>query len=282
MNSPRDFETISSGSSKETERVRLPMMLLFCCAAVFAAIPGTSLSQDVARYLQDGDDMALRQHDNRKALELYQKAEALEPGNYAVAWRLSRVHVDLAEHLPTQTDEQQDAQLAMYEKSLQYAEKAVKVNPGGMMGYLRRAIAKGRIALFKGVFSAIGLVKDVKADVEKAIRLNNEDKHHLGIAHYLLGRTHAKVCEKPYLLRLPLGLGWGDRDIAAEEYEQAISLDPNFIMFRLDAAKNYIEMDEFEKARGHLKKIQQMALVDEDDQQFKKEAVKLLSDIKDE
>ena len=104
----------------------------------------------------------------------------------------------------------------------------------------------------------------------------------MDILEYLLGRTHDKICEKPYLLRLPLGLGWGDRDVAASSYEKAISCNPNFIMFRLDAAKNYIEMDEYQKAREHLQKIQQLPLYDEDDQQFKKEAVRLLAQIKDE
>jgi FimV-like protein len=259
-----------------------PFIRISLLAALALGLSAALHAQDLTTLLQDGDIQSQQKHDNRKALEIYQKAEALEANNYKVVWRLSRTYVDIAEHLPATTDEQKDAQLAMYEKSLAYAEKAVKANPGGMMGYLRRAVAKGRIALFKGVFSAIGLVKDVKADVEKAIKLNDEDRHHLGIAYYLLGRTHDKICEKPYLVRLPLGLGWGDRDVAAESYEKAIACNPNFIMFRLDAAKNYIEMDEYQKARDHLQKIQQLALYDEDDQQFKKEAVRLLTQIKDE
>ena len=253
----------------------------FVVAAAMVAFCLNAQSQDISKLLQEGDVYALQQHDNSKALSSYLKAEALDPGSYQVNWRLSRVTIDIAEHLPADTDEQKDAQLAMYEKALQYAEKAVKINPNGMMGYLRRAISKGRIALFKGVFKAIGLVKDVKRDIEKAILLNDEDNHHLGIAHYLLGRTHDKVCDKPYLVRLPLGLGWGDRDEAAAEYEKAITLDPGFIMFRLDAAKNYIEMDEFQKAKEHLYKIQHLPLVDEDDGQFKKEAAKLIDQIKD-
>jgi len=65
-------------------------------------------------------------------------------------------------------------------------------------------------------------------------------------------------------------------------FEQAIALRPSFIMYRLDAAKAYIEEDEFDKAREQLTKIATLGKEDEDDDQFKKEAAELLEKIKDE
>lgn len=257
---------------------------IIAAIVLFAALLAPTLvrAQDVAAYLAEGDNLAEKLYNNSGALNAYRKAEALEPNNYTVLWRISRAYVDIAEHMPAASDNQKDEQLAVYTKALDYANKAVKANPSGMMGYLRRAIANGRVALFKGVFSVVGLVKDVRTDLEKAIALNNEDKHHAGIAHYVLGRTHAKVCEKPYLVRLPLGLGWGDRDVAAREFETAIRLSPNFIMFRLDAARNYVELEEYGKARAHLAAIATLQLRDEDDQHFKKEASALLNSIANE
>ena len=247
--------------------------------ALLLALGAACHAQDVKSLIAEGDRAAEQRFDNRKGLELYQKAEALEPKNAAVLWRISRACVDIAEHLPAATDTQKDEQLATYAKSLDYANRAIQASPGNMMGYLRRAISNGRIALFKGVFSVIGLVKDVKADLEKAITLNNENKQALAVAHYVLGRTHAKVCEKAYLVRLPLGLGWGDRDVAAKEFDQAIALNPSFIMFRLDAARNLVELDDFQKARDLLKMIPQLPVQDEDDEQFKREAASLLMEI---
>jgi tetratricopeptide (TPR) repeat protein len=236
-------------------------------------------AQDVKSLLAEGDRLVEQKFDNRKGLELYQKAETLEPKNYAVLWRMSRAYVDIAEHLPAATDKQKDEQLAMYSKALDYANRTIQASPGNMMGYLRRAIANGRVALFKGIFSVIGLVKDVKADVEKAISLNNENKQALAVAHFVLGRTHAKVCEKGYMLRLPLGLGWGDRDVATKEFDQAIAINPSYIMFRLEAARNLIEEDEYQKAREHLLKIASLPVQDEDDEQCKKDAIALLKEI---
>jgi tetratricopeptide (TPR) repeat protein len=280
MNAPYKYATKSGEcrtviSRHATWRFKVLAFALLCyCGSA------SLKAQNVQQLIAEGDVLAEKKFDNRKALEIYKKAETLDPKNYAVLWRISRALVDISEHLPAGTDEQKKEQMSGYQASLDYAEKAVKANPSGMMGYLRRGISNGRVALSKGVFSQIGLIKSVKADVEKAIQLHNEDNHQLAVAHYIMARAHAKVCEKPYLVRLPLGLGWGDRKTAAAEYEKAISLNPDFVMFRLDAARNYVEMDEYQKAKEHLYKIPKTGIYDEDDAQFKKDAAALLQDIK--
>ena len=97
----------------------------------------------------------------------------------------------------------------------------LKLGPDQSITYVRRAIANGRIALFEGIFSAIGSVNDVKDDCEKAIQLGNGGNYVQALAHYVLGRGHLKVCEKAYLVRLPLGLGWGDTEEAVRHLETA-------------------------------------------------------------
>jgi FimV-like protein len=71
-------------------------------------------------------------------------------------------------------------------------------------------------------------------------------------------------------------------DDAVKNYEKAIELRPSFIMYRLDCARAYIEMDEYGKAREHLTKIASLPKEDEDDDVFRKEATELLEKIKDE
>ena len=70
-------------------------------------------------------------------------------------------------------------------------------------------------------------------------------------------------------------------DDAIKNYEKSIELRPNFIMYRLDCARAYVEMDEFKKAREHLVKIASLPKEDEDDDVFRKEASELLDKIKD-
>lgn len=227
-------------------------------------------------------DKYVTEFNNPKTLEVIEQADKNFPNNWEVYWRKSRVLVDIAEHLPANTDKQKDEQEAMFKKAFDYADKSVKLAPDKSITYIRRAIAGGKLALFEGVFSAIGTVNDVKKDCEKAIQLGNGGNQVQALAHYVLGRTHAKVCEKSYLVRLPIGLGWGDIDEAIRQFNLAINLRPNFRMFYLDLGKAYIEEDEYEKAREVLKKIEKAPKADEDDDKVLSEAKKLLNDIKDE
>jgi FimV-like protein len=243
-------------------------------AAVLTEDDSTHVSQLIAQ----GNEFSEKVFDNQKALEKYDEALALSPNDYEILWRLSRTYVDIGEHLPKSNDAEKQKQLECYEKSLDFAKKAITANPKGAMGYTREAIANGRIALFRGIWESLDLVKKTKADCEKAIALDSTGPG----AYYVLGRTNAKVCEKPKFIRWPLGIGWANMDDAVKNYEKAIELRPSFIMYRLDCARAYVEMDEYGKAREHLTKIASLPKEDEDDDVFRKEAAELLEKIKDE
>jgi len=247
---------------------------------LFFFFSALAFSQSVNDLIKEGDNYSTKQFNNQKALEVLLKADKLEANNPEVLWRISRSYVDIAEHMPSSSDEQKDAQLAKYQLALDYADKAIKADPNASVNYLRRSIAKGRIALFKGVFKVIGLVNDVKKDCEKAIKLGNGGNDVQASSHYVLGRSHAKVCEKPYLVRLPLGLGWGDMNTSFAEFKKAIELRPNFRMYHLDYAKALIEEEDFKKAKEELYKIPYIKEVDEDDDLYLAESKKILETIK--
>ncbi|HMN48371.1 MAG TPA: tetratricopeptide repeat protein [Ignavibacteriaceae bacterium] len=260
------------------------MKKIFLLSSIFLiAIMGTRISfaQSVGDLIKQGDKY-VEEFNDQKALDTYLQADKLSPNNWEIYWRISRSYIDIGEHLPDKTSAQKDEQEKMYKKSLEYADKAVKLAPGEAITYVRRAIANGRIALFQGVFSAIGTVKDVKADCEKAIQLGNGGNYVQALAHYVLGRTHLKVCEKAYLLRLPLGLGWGDTGEAVKLLETANKLKPNFRMFLYELAKAYVEEDEYDKAKATLKLVEKAPVADEDDNQVLADAKKLYEKIKDE
>lgn len=233
--------------------------------------------ETVSAIIAVGDSFSTKAFENQKALEAFMKAYGMEPNNYEVLWRVSRTYVDIGEHQPAATKEDKIKQLETYQKALDFAELAVKANPNEAMGYTRRAIANGRVALFKGVWDSIDLVKQVKGDCEKAIQLDKDNP----AAYYVLARTHAKLCEKPKVIRWPLGLSWANYEDARANFEKAIAIRPTFIMYRLDAARTYAELDEYEKAKEQLTRIAALPTEDEDDNQFRKEAKDLLEKIKD-
>ncbi|MDT3695600.1 MAG: tetratricopeptide repeat protein [Ignavibacterium sp.] len=253
-------------------------LLFFLFLIVIGATVITS-AQTVDELLSEGDGY-VEKFDNPNALETYLKAEKIAPNNWEVLWRISRAYVDIGEKMPDKTDAQKDEREKTYKKALEYADKSVKLAPGQSITYVRRAIANGRIALFEGVFSAIGTVKDVKADCEKAIQLGTGGNYVQALAHYVLGRTHLKVCEKAYLVRLPLGLGWGDTEEAVRLLETAVKLKPNFRMFLYELAKAYIEEDEYDKAKETLKKVEKAPKAHEDDDQVLNDAKNLYEKIK--
>ena len=239
------------------------------------------LAQSVDELIKQGDELATKDFDNQEALEKFQKADKLSPNNWEIYWRMSRTYSDIAEKMPSSTGAQKDAQLEKYQKSFEYADKAVKLAPDKSVTYVRRAVTNGRIALFKGIFSAIGLVKDVKEDAEKAIKYGNGGKEVQALAHYVLGRAHLKVCDKGYLVRLPLGLGWGDMKVSIAELNKAVELRPNFRMFHLDLARAYVKEDEYQKAKEHLYKIPYIPVANQEDEKYLSESKKLLGEIKD-
>jgi tetratricopeptide (TPR) repeat protein len=218
----------------------------------------------------------------QESLKLLLEAEKRDSANFQTLQRISRVYVHIGENLPEDTPELEERQEEYYNKALTYAEKAIKLAPGKSINYLRRAIANGKIALFKGVFTVAGVVNKVREDAEKSIALNTGSKAVIASSHYVLGRTHAKISEKWKPARSVLGLGWADIDSALVHFQKAIDMRPGYIMYYIDYAKALIEEDEYEKAREMLNKVAKCEEQDQQDAQRKKEAIALLKEIENE
>lgn len=258
------------------------VQILITISFLFITVFSVTKAQTLEELIQTGDQY-YNEFNNEKALEIFKTANKLYPQNWEVLWRLSRTYTDIGEHMPTATDDQLDEQLATYELAAAYADSSVTLAPDQSAAYLRRAIAKGRMALFKGVFTGgIGLANDVRDDCLKAISLGNGGDFIQAICQYVYGRSHAKVSEKWAPARAVLGLGWADIDSAFMHYKKAIELDSSYTMIYVDYALALIEEDEYEEARKMLNKALECPIRDEDDKQRKAEAKALLEEIKDE
>jgi tetratricopeptide (TPR) repeat protein len=247
---------------------------------IFLLITVTNRAQPVDSLINQGDKYT-EEFNNEKALDSYLKADKLSPDNWQILWRISRAYVNIGVHMPSSNGDQEDAQLAEFEKALNYSERSVKLAKDESVVYVRRAVVNGRIALFKGVFTVGGIVNKVKEDCEKAIKIGNGDTYTQALAHYVLGRTHAKVSEKWAPARAILGLGWADKDTALSELKKAVNLYPNFRMFYLELGKAYLGDDEYDKAKFYLNKVLESPKKDEDDDQVLAEARQLLKDLND-
>ena len=238
-----------------------------------------SLNAQVSDLILQADNEALKLFDNKKALATLEAALKVEPNNAEILWRISRAYVDIGEHLPSNNENQKEQQLKYYQNSLSFANRAIANSSNNKIlksnSLTRRAISNGRVALFKGIWESLDLVKNVKDDCLEAIKLDNQNE----AAFYVLARTHAKVCEKSKFIRIPLGLGWANLDESIKYFKKAIELRPNFMMYRLDYARTLIETENFYEAKIQLLKIPTLPFEDEDDEKHKKESAELLKKI---
>ncbi len=147
-------------------------------------------------------------------------------------WRMSRVEIFRGDDLKEKSEQEK-----AYQQSLAFAEEALKKNPDSAIAHIRKASALGKIALFKGVLEAKEFVKQVRDEAQKALDLKPTDPETLGLAHYVLGRTHLKLTDTPQVIRKPLGLGFGNLKEAEANLLKAVELVPNVPMFWLEVAK---------------------------------------------
>ena len=243
--------------------MKLKLALLF---VFMICLAGAAVSSDVPALIADGDSL-YHLFDNSGAEAKYVAALDLEPENAEILWRLSRAMVDIGEHLPEAEQE------AYFTAGLDYADKTIAADAENPEGHLRRAIALGKIALFKGVFKSISLVKQVKASLETCLSLDPEEP----TAHFVLARTHQKLTEKPKFALKILGLSWADKEISKKEYLRAIELDDTFIMYRYNYAKLLIEMGAHSEAKTELERVMELPIRDEDDADLKEKADAILS-----
>ncbi len=255
-------------------RHRLTFLLLLAGFSFLSAAPTDTAH--VQSLLREGDSLTNR-YENAMALEKYLSAFRLDSTNAEILWRISRAYIDIGEHLPIGTEAQKARQLSTYETAESYADRAVRADRKNSMAFTRRAIANGRIALFRGIWESLSLVKATRADIDTALALDPGND----VALYIMGRIHAKVTEKPRILRWPLGLGWANIEDGILFYEKAIALKPEYIMYRLDCARAYVEDGRYEMARKHLSTIERLSNSDEDDDQFRKEAEELMKEIRE-
>ncbi len=242
-------------------------------ALLFALLPLCVFGQD-AKALCEKTDALLSARNLSEAKQTIEEAYKLAPKDYEVLCRYSRVLVLFG-------DEQKESEREkIYLRALELAEEAVALNSGRALGYVRRAAARGKVALFKGVLSVADMVKATRDDAEKAIKLQNDGEQTLASAHYILGRTHLKLIEQPKVIRKPLGLDWGNLDDAVLNLKRATELRKGYIMFHLDYARALIKKKQLDEAKKELAAISQLEPTEFGDEVRKQEAFALMSELK--
>jgi tetratricopeptide (TPR) repeat protein len=221
-------------------------------------------------------DSLFTAYDNEGALKAYSEVLTVDSLNYEANWKACRAYLDIGEVM-----EDEDERAVFYKKGADLARRATRIEPEGGKGHLYLSIALGRVALDAGAKERIKLSKDIKKEVDLAIKYDPNDD----IAYHVLGRWNRKLANLSWIETgfADMFLGGVPEDASDENavaaFKKAIEIKPNHINHHLELAITYENMDMEEEARKHYQKCLDLPKSDSDDDKYKAEAKERLEDL---
>ena len=247
----------------ESIRKTVFLFLLF-----FVAVSLAQAENDVGRLIARGDS-AYTAMNNRRAAEFYTQAMRQDTSNYEAIWKLSRAYVDMGETL-----KRKDERKRFFKKAEELARKAIKLNPNGSKGHLTLSIALGRVALDAGAKERVRLSKEIKSEVDKALKIDPNDD----IAWHVLGRWNRKLATLSWIEKkfANMFLGGVPKDASVERavecFQKAISLNPNYIHHYLELGLTYEKLNKKDEAKKAYQKVLDLPVTHFMDKDYKAEA----------
>jgi len=230
---------------------------------------------DITMHIMKGDSL-YKLFDNKGSLEAYLAAFQLDSMNYDANWKASRAYTDVGE-----TIEDDDERAELYLKGSKHAKKAVQIDSTGSKGHLFLSIALGRVALDAGAKERIKLSKDIKMEVDLAIKYDPNDD----TAYHVLGRWNRKLSNLSWIEKgfADMFLGGVPEDASEENaiaaFKAAIELKPNHINHHLELGITYEMMDMEEEARKEFQTCLDLPKSASGDTKYKKDAQERLEDL---
>jgi len=252
------------------------MKLLIFITVIFCALNlPVFAGDDVMMQIARGDSL-YKLFDNEGALQGYLAALQLDSMNYDANWKAARAYTDVGE-----TIEDDDERADLYLRGSKYARKAVQIDSVGSKGHLFLSIALGRVALDAGAKERIKLSKEIKKEVDLAIKYDPNDD----IAYHVLGRWNRKLSNLSWIEKgfADIFLGGVPEDASEENavaaFKKAIQLKPHHINHHLELGITYEMMDLEEEARNEYQTCLDLPKSDSDDTRLKKDAQERLEDL---
>ena len=203
-------------------------------------------SREPASLIQAGDAEFLAiNYDG--ALSFYHSALALEPDNPDVHWRLARVYVTAGEVAPA------GDRRGCYQKAEFHARRCTELDPETAEGHTWLAAALGNRALFEGGRTKIELANQIKAELDRALALRQDDDvtySILGSYYFAVGSVSwfERQLASVFLTSVPEG-GYEEAEAA---FLKANELAPDAPRHRFELGKLYLDWGREEEGRRML------------------------------
>ncbi|MDI1249021.1 MAG: hypothetical protein PSV13_09185 [Lacunisphaera sp.] len=183
----------------------------------------------------------------RRALELFLQADAAQPDNAFILQKIARQYSDLVDDQPDITEKKRYAQTA-----LDYARRAVALNPADPVNVLSVAICHGKLALYSDTREKVRNSRFVREDAERALALNPD----YAWAHHVLGRWHYEVASlgstAKFFVRLFYGgLPAASFDEGIRHLRRATELEPAELTHWLELGFACLAAGQPDAARRH-------------------------------
>jgi tetratricopeptide (TPR) repeat protein len=139
--------------------------------------------------------------------------------------------------------------------ALDYAERAVRLNPRNSDAHLSVAIVLGKMTQFLGNRESIEASKRIKAEAEEAARLDPQSDY----AWHLLGRWHQALAGMGTLTRGLAKMIYGEFPPATNEdavrcFTKAIAINPSRLVHHVELGRTYAQMGHIAEARAAIAK----------------------------
>ncbi len=212
-------------------------------------------------------------HRDREALDLYLRILQTSPNDFRAICGASYLYGEVGKRLK---DEKQ--QREYYENAMRLAKKAYEMSPGDPEANLDMAWASGGIALISGNKQKIEGAKTVKTYIDLVLQKKPSDDR----AWYILAHLTYQVASATAVQRAAARLVYGGfpenmtYEKAAEAYQRAVNLKPDYILYRYELARTLARIGKTSEALTNLKHATTVQPLTEDDPALLGECKKLI------
>lgn len=237
-------------------------------------------STQIAQLHKNADKLYAQFKPKEAANELL-KILRMDPQNFEALIKLSRAYIDLGDMIPESTSDWKERRLKDYRTAEDFARRAIKANPNSTWGYFYLGASLGLTAVVSPIARQVELADEIRVALEKSLALDANN----GFAYHAYGVWHRKISEIGKMSRVfasvlyGRSLPQGTLEKSVEYLKQAIALNPNVIVSRLELANTYMAMEDFQAARTMLSSIRNLPIQFSDDAKHKQKAEELLEEV---
>lgn len=209
------------------------------------------------------------------ALQLFLQADQVDPENSFILQKIAQAYSDSIVDLNETEEKTRRANL-----TLEYAARAVAIDPDNPVNVLSVAIAHGRLAIYSDTRTKVEFSRLIKAEAERALALDPD----YAWAHHVLGRWHYEIASlgsvaKWFAKLIYGGLPPASYAEAETHLKKAIQLDPENLIHHLELGFVYAAEGRESDARRQLELGLKMPSIQKHDAIAKARARAALTDL---